>query len=818
MFLHYIKIALRNLRKYALQNTICILGLAVGFVAFSLSAYWYWFDSTYDKQYKDWKRMFAVSGTLTMNQVYTPVNKIALSIIANDPQVEMVGTANLFLANWMSLDDNFVKMFGIRAVAGDFEQTKENGVAISESVAKELFGNTDPIGRLLTVGQYNRILTNITMVGDDDDESGMRVVAVFSDINHSFLKVSRNTNNRIFRINNPLDDIGFTPKEWSDEYVNDYRMSNDGPMGFIKVRKGVDLDKFTAEFHDKYDLNLTNVSKLHLKNIKGPMDIRHIRIFMLISLLLILCAVVNCITLTVSRITGRRKEMGLRLSCGSSFRKLLQMMCVELAVMFLIALSIAIFVILWVKDPFSEYTLIGGLPVRILWGCAAVMAVIFALSMIAGVISMTYMLKGSLSAVMTKGTSRNRRFRITGLTVQLTISLFCILFTAVIIHQLNFVRSEFWGIGTNGVAVLDVGSDDDIYWTKVNYMEPPEWDEEVRIKQDIAQTREQFLNRLKTELNGLPMVNECRFLNYSLLSLTKYTQGYSLKVSPDDTLKVSVIELPIDNVGNNAYGFKVIAGSLPDVIGTDEIVISENVCRKLGLEDPLGKTVYHAGRAGFTQTVVAVIGDVYLDGPLSDPIPLVVNNMQEHWMGLYRRGEYNGNHGMTVSINPDMRKEFSTALDSLLKDAPLNVKCSYMDDWLSEFIKPADNLLKIMLILAVACMLIAVSGVYMVVTLSCQERRREIAIRKVHGAKIAEISYILLKEYGVALAVASALAFSTGTIALRPWLQQFAKTAPVSWWIYASALIGMAVLILLTVGHRVIVTSRTNPADVVKSE
>lgn len=817
MFLHYIKIALRNLRKYALQNTICILGLAVGFVAFSLSAYWYWFDSTYDKQYKDWKRMFAVSGGLTMNQVYTPISNIALSIIANDPQVEMVGTANLFLANWMSLDDNFVKMFGIQPVAGDFEQTKEHGFAISESVAKELFGNTNPIGRLLTVGKYNRILDNVTMAGDDDDESGMRVVAVFSDINHSFLKISRNSNNRIFLIKNPLDDIGFTPTEWSDEYATDAYQIQDGSMGFVKVRKGVDLDKFVAYFHDKYKLNLTNVSKLHLKNIKGPMDIGHIKIFMLISLLLIICAVVNCITLTVSRITGRRKEMGLRLSCGSSFRKLLQMMCVELAVMFLIALSIAIVVILWVKDPFSEYTLIGGLPVRILWGCVAVMAVIFAVSMIAGVISMTYMLKGSLSAAMTQGTSRSRRFRITGMTVQLTISMFCILFTAVIIHQLNYVRSEFWGIGTNGVAVLDVGSDDDIYWTKVNYMELPEWDEQVRIKQEIAQTREQYLNRLRTELNALPMVDECRFMNYSLVS-NQYSQGYSIKLSPDDTFKVSITELPIDNVGNNAYGFKVIAGSLPDVIGTDEIVISENVCRKLGLEDPLGKTVYHAERKGFSQTIVAVIEDVYLDGPLSNPIPLVVNNMQEHWMGLYRRGEFNGNHGMSVMFNPNMRKEFSTALDSLLKDAPLNVKCSYMDDWLSEFIKPADNLLKIMLILAVACMLIAVSGVYMVVTLSCQERRREIAIRKVHGAKIAEISYILLKEYGVALAVASALAFSTGTIALKPWLQQFAKTAPVSWWIYASALMGMALLILLTVGHRVIVTSRTNPADVVKSE
>lgn len=817
MFLHYIKIALRNLRKYALQNSICILGLSVGFVAFSLSAYWYWFDSTYDKQYKDWKRMFAVSGGLTMNQVYTPVSNIALSIIANDPQVEMVGTANLFRANWMSLDDNFVKMFGIQPVAGDFEQTKEHGFAIPESVAKELFGNTNPIGRLLTVGQYNRILDNVTMAGDDDDESGMRVVAVFSDINHSFLKISRNSNNRIFCIKNPLDDIGFTPTEWSDEYAADAYQIQDGSMGFVKVRKGVDLDKFVAYFHDKYKLNLTNVSKLHLKNIKGPMDIGHIKIFMLISLLLIICAVVNCITLTVSRITGRRKEMGLRLSCGSSFRKLLQMMCVELAVMFLIALSIAIVVILWVKDPFSEYTLIGGLPVRILWGCVAVMAVIFALSMIAGVISMTYMLKGSLSAAMTQGTSRSRRFRITGMTVQLTISMFCILFTAVIIHQLNYVRSEFWGIGTNGVAVLDVGSDDDIYWTKVNYMELPEWDEQVRIKQEIAQTREQYLNRLRTELNALPMVNECRFMNYSLISSTG-SQGYDIKLSPDDTLKVRITELPINNVSNNAYGFKVIAGSLPDVIGTDEIVISENVCRKLGLEDPLGKTVYHAERKGFSQTIVAVIEDVYLDGPLSDPIPLVVNNMEEHWPYYYRRGDCIGNHGISVMFNPGMRKDFSAALDTLIKDAPFMVKCSFMDDWLSEFIKPADNLLKIMLILAVACMLIAVSGVYMVVTLSCQERRREIAIRKVHGAKIAEISYILLKEYGVALTVASALAFSTGTIALKPWLQQFAKTAPVSWWIYASALMGMALLILLTVGHRVIVTSRTNPADVVKSE
>lgn len=61
MILHYLKVALRNIHKYAVQNLLCVLGLAVGFIALSLSAYWYWFENTYDKTIKDWDRIYIYS-------------------------------------------------------------------------------------------------------------------------------------------------------------------------------------------------------------------------------------------------------------------------------------------------------------------------------------------------------------------------------------------------------------------------------------------------------------------------------------------------------------------------------------------------------------------------------------------------------------------------------------------------------------------------------------------------------------------------------------------------------------------------------------
>ena len=115
-------------------------------------------------------------------------------------------------------------------------------------------------------------------------------------------------------------------------------------------------------------------------------------------------------------------------------------------------------------------------------------------------------------------------------------------------------------------------------------------------------------------------------------------------------------------------------------------------------------------------------------------------------------------------------------------------------------------------------MLISVFGVWSIITLTCQERRREIAVRKVHGAKVRDILTIFVREYGAVLLATSLVAFGVGYVVMHKWIQQFQKQAVISWWIYAVILLGMAAIISLTVVQRIVKTARENPADVIKSE
>lgn len=115
-------------------------------------------------------------------------------------------------------------------------------------------------------------------------------------------------------------------------------------------------------------------------------------------------------------------------------------------------------------------------------------------------------------------------------------------------------------------------------------------------------------------------------------------------------------------------------------------------------------------------------------------------------------------------------------------------------------------------------MLISLAGIYSTVALTCQEKKREIALRKVHGAKVRDILSIFARDYGIILALASALAFIIGYIVIDRWQQHFLCKADISWWIYACVFAFTATVIIATVLNRVLTTARQNPADVIKSE
>lgn len=126
--------------------------------------------------------------------------------------------------------------------------------------------------------------------------------------------------------------------------------------------------------------------------------------------------------------------------------------------------------------------------------------------------------------------------------------------------------------------------------------------------------------------------------------------------------------------------------------------------------------------------------------------------------------------------------------------------------------------MKLLLFVSIVCILITLFGIFSLVTLSCERRRKEIAVRKVNGATVKDILTMFIKEYMSLLIFASIIAFPMGYILMKRWLENYVEQTVISSWIYMTIFIGIAIIIALCIGWRVWQAAKQNPAEVIKSE
>jgi putative ABC transport system permease protein len=126
--------------------------------------------------------------------------------------------------------------------------------------------------------------------------------------------------------------------------------------------------------------------------------------------------------------------------------------------------------------------------------------------------------------------------------------------------------------------------------------------------------------------------------------------------------------------------------------------------------------------------------------------------------------------------------------------------------------------LKLFSVLATASLLISLFGIHTVAVTATQHRRKEIAIRKVFGARISEIVRMFFREYTMQVIIAGAIGLPLATYAMHSWLQGYAYRTNISWWLLTEVIAGTVVVVLLTVLGQVLKAANSNPAEVVKSE
>jgi ABC-type antimicrobial peptide transport system permease subunit len=316
---------------------------------------------------------------------------------------------------------------------------------------------------------------------------------------------------------------------------------------------------------------------------------------------------------------------------------------------------------------------------------------------------------------------------------------------------------------------------------------------------------------LQYKLQQIPEIEQVLTNNFTLMPRT--ARGIRNIVDWDD--RNSGSEERIEFAGYyisealvDFYKIQLVAGEfLSDSDSDNDVLIDEWTAKYLGWDNPVGTMLRPEVSPAYSR-VKGVIRNIHSDPPTMPTQPTLYTARSTFPWSIdnvavrYREGK--------LSI---VREKLREVLDN-----SYNGNLTLADETYDGYIKSEKSLMKLLGFASLVCILISVFGFFSLVSLTCEERRKEIAIRKVSGATINDILSMFFKEYFLLLFIGALIAFPIGYYVMKRWLEQYVLQTAISAWIYIAILFALTFVIVLCVGWRVWRTSIENPADVVKSE
>ncbi len=775
MIQHYLKIAFRNLLKYKTQSIISIVGLAMGFTCFALSLIWVRYEMTYDDFHKDADRIYTIyhpeEQRFKQDGIYVKSVKFTGPLELTFPEVEascitnpiryckvQVEEGQEFLVPGLLVDPGFVSMFNIRVLDGamDFWDSDDK-VAITEETALKLFGTTEHvIGKKLTA--HGKECTVAALV------QGWGV--------HTNLE------------------FGFLESIRKDGQINWIA----GRVWF-KLREGVDAEAFCAKLYenavrsgeigDKFNKPAPMpITQYHYKPRTTSLAIKfeYQVLFCITGGLVIFCALLNYLSLFVSRLWMRVREMVLRKVCGSSGKRLYTLFLVE----FMLVLSLAFLLgMVFIELSLSSFREITGVTGNIYISSFLYFVGVSLFAFLAFLWVLSYFNRHTLQQMLKSGVTKTNRhmFNKGSLLLQMLISILFIFCAGIIIKQLYYLRNGDIGLERKGIACLQFNGADST---------------------PVAERLKQIPSITEVLENG-------EFLTLRTIYMSSKIIDWEGKQSTDEEIKVDVIGK--GDALMRFYKFRLLKGRTFDDAADEShsMLITETAARTLGWSDPIGKTFAIGENERYI--VIGLVKDIYLESPTVPAGAIVIRTDAPGLFMLNRSSVLVKYQDVQWPVLKDEIKE-------MLTDHFPGVKGMLIDfeENFEKYLRSENLLLKLLSVEAVVCILISIFGIYSFVTLTCELRRKEIAIRKVNGARVGDILLIFLKEYMTLLLIASAIAFPFGYVLMKKWIEAYTRQTPISAWVFLVIFAGVALIILLSIASRVWVAARQNPAEVIKSE
>ena len=772
MIQHYFKIAFRNILKYKTQSIISILGLAVGFTCFALANLWIHYEMTYDAYHEGADRMYILckESVFGVNGYSTSMPYPASTLLKNDfPEVE----AACAYTRWgqetdvkadgrvvrtceMQADSCFMNMFNISVLSGsmDFMYSDEK-IALTEDVAMRLFGSVDVLGK--EVKNYN-----------DDTRT---VCAILANLNHSNMTFGCWGQGEYFR-------------KWQNDW------SNGSFEIIIKLRKGTNPIAFQRKLaanetkadprdpHGVFEnIRLIPLDEYHYSSINRYKSFQfyYLILFSVAGALVILCSLFNYLSLFITRMRIRSREIELRKVCGSSIGGVVILLFIEY--LYIILLS-GILGMALVEMALSAFKKMSGVSGNIYGESLLYFVGILLLSLL-------LLVPFAIRRSHIRNTGNKYMLRKVSIAFQLAIGLlvtFCII---VMMKQIYFLTNTDLGWERKNIASINL-----LY---------PDKDFET-----IADKIKQF-SCTKEVITG-----HCCLLPKS----SGFSQSFKNWDGKEDGMK-SIDMLSLWNCEKivSFYNLQLLEGEMVKPTETNKIMINESAVKALGMSEPIGKKLYLDNRAW---TITGIIKDFHITAPTEpvQPYTLITEDI------LKNSGFSIGKGQILIKFHDGKWKELKQQIDSIFnREYPeVRYKLFNTEEEYAGYLKSENALVKLLSFVAVVCVLIAAFGIFSLITLSCEQRRKEIAVRKVNGATIRNILIMFVKEYMLLLTIAAVIAFPVGYVLMKLWLENYVERTVISAWIYFAIFGGIMIVIFACIGWRVWQAARQNPAEVIKSE
>jgi len=791
MLKNYLKTTIRNLRQHKGYSVINLAGLTLGMTCGILILLYVQHELSYDRYHENAENVYRI--VIKHPRVFRGSDMLNVTPAAMAPAIteefpEVIRATRVYSGGgpiryldkmfdddrFYYVDSEFLDIFTFPLLSGNPQTAlkEQNSVLLSEEMALKYFGEEEPVGKTITLdNRYDFTVTGI--LENVPKNSHFRFDFLASFITLKSVRGREDLNS------------------WNDVSYKTYALLR-ADADYKEVNKKI--PDFTKKYlttgilsQDRYVLQ--PLTGIHLSGnmnfeLEANSDIRYVYLFTAIAVFIMVIACFNYMNLSTARSATRAKEVGMRKIAGAGRFNLVTQFLGESVIFSLGALVFSLIPVILFLPAYNsliqrELSLSLLLNFKLLAGLTGV--IIFT-----GLVSGSYpalllssykpinVLKGIFSSGK-KGASGSSAFRNTLVTAQFVIGIVLIICTIIIQDQLHYIRDKNLGYAKEHVIAFSLRS--------------------RNLRKDSG--------ALKNELGKYPGIVDITTSNSTPVNIG--SANIPDWEGMEEGMEPVVYQNLIDYNFIDFYGLEILKGrNFLKEFGSDTsnaIILNEAAVNLTGWDEPIGKQFDEV-------MVIGVVKDFHF-APLHQqiqPLMLRLRNTRNSMMSVKINSS---NIPQTLSFIEEKWNKFSPEYPFVY---------SFLDDRVNRMYGSEQRLGRTFNYFTFIAVFIACLGLFGLASFTAQKRTKEIGIRKVLGASVPKITYLLAKEFIKWVIAANLIAWPVAYYGMSKWLQNFAYHTNLSIQIFIFTTFIAIFIALLTVSYQTVRAAVANPIDSLRYE